>query len=150
MKTEHMLTAGEAAKILDMSPGGAHHALGKAHGTQLIPNGHECKVWRESYVRELRKKRDAAGKIPRERMASTHLKNGMPYSPKEYQPGKSYDFDVNDKGMIVERKKTFRGRTCRHEGCTVPVPTGKIYCDKHSDFYKAMQRNVSTHGELLY
>ena len=137
----HLLTAGEAAKILDMTPGGARAVLGEHHDKIIMPSGHTVRVWLESEVRKAHEERVARGVKPRARQEP----NPARY-PKEYKPDKPFDFDVDRKGRVIAPKKTFRGRTCRYQGCITPVPTGKLYCDEHSENFAQMQKNVATHG----
>ena len=146
---DSLLTAGQAAEILDMSPGGASNILGEPEKLIKLVSGHVVRVWLESKIREIHEDRKKRGVKVRTRQETSHMRNGMYFDPEEHKHGKSFDFEVARFGKVIPQKKTFRGRTCRYEGCKVEVSTGKLYCDDHSAVYKAMQKNVATHGEAF-
>jgi hypothetical protein len=139
--SEQMLSAGEAAEILEMSSAGARFALGKHHGREKLPSGHNVMVWRRSYVEELKRDRVFEGKKVRDGKKGKSGGNCC-HDPRDYRPPKKkcWEFEVNEHGRMVKPELTYRGRVCRFDGCTVPVPTGRLMCDKHTDEFKAMRK----------
>ena len=129
-----MLTSGEAAKVLNMSPGGARNILGEASGSRRLPTGVMAQVWPEEHVIALRRERDLAGIVPRKR-----LSDEQEIVP-EYQPGKSGEFDIDRNGRMIPPKRRYGGRTCRSKRCKEPVETGKLYCDKHKHIFDSMKK----------
>ena len=117
---DDMLTASQAAEIVGVSSGTIRLALGKADDIITLRTGHPSMVWAKSKVMALLAEREAAGKKKR-------VKYKKKVVVKDYSPGKSLDFEVNDKGEVVPPKRTFRGRVCRGEGCNEPVSTGHLY-----------------------
>jgi hypothetical protein len=142
------LTATEAAEVLGMTPGGARNVLGSYDFISKNRTGHLVRLWGSEKVQRIKDERKAAGKRQRARQKPKQIKNGMSFDPAEYNPGKSFDFEVNERGKVIPPKKTFRGRKCRYDGCTTSVPTGRIFCDEHREHFKALQKQMSNHADI--
>jgi len=146
--TENYLTAEEAADFVGVSSGLIRKELGVEDKKIQLRTGHRTKVWHRDRVEAFKLERELSGKKPRKRIEKRIVPLPPEYTPKG--KGNQYKFEVDAHGRKIPPKSTYRGRTCRFEGCPNPAATGQLYCDDHSEEMIRLRKNAATYAEMEY